>query len=132
MYQNDEDSNLLFYCYLVFGANYLIQLWFLVKNIVLGHFDWNLCFDFLFTGKHWIKPGSKNKSSSFSCGYGGNFLLCKSRSGNKQCYRRISTRSTSSTSIRFCFLLSILSNDNYKRRIISSHSTSRCYIFRAE
>ena len=50
VYQTDEDSNLLFYCYIVFGANYLIQLWFLIKHVVLGRFDWNLFFEFLFAG----------------------------------------------------------------------------------
>ena len=42
VYQNAKDSNKVFYCYLIFFANFLLQLLKFIKQAVVGPRNWNL------------------------------------------------------------------------------------------
>ena len=42
VYQNAKDSNKVFYCYLIFFANFLLQLLKFIKQAVVGPRNWSL------------------------------------------------------------------------------------------
>ena len=42
MYQNAKDSNKVFYCYLIFFANFVLQLLKFIKQAVVGPRTWSL------------------------------------------------------------------------------------------
>ena len=42
VYQNAKDSNQVFYCYLIFVANFLVELLTLVKRCVVGPRSWSI------------------------------------------------------------------------------------------
>ena len=52
VYLNEFDENTLFYCYLAFFINYLIQLVVLIKNLAMRKVDWQWLNDLVFVGQY--------------------------------------------------------------------------------